>query len=80
MLPALVLVGFGRRRRIWLPMPAFLLWPFWLLGWLVWLVFRIFQLPWAQTLRQALLLGAHLSGVQLGIDSADGNRIYIRMI
>ena len=80
MLPALVLVGIGRRRRFWIPVPAFLLWPFWLVGWLVWLVFRVFGFPWAQMLRQALLLGVHLSGVQVDIDSADGDRIYIRMI
>jgi hypothetical protein len=80
MLPALVLVGIGRRRRFWIPVPAFLLWPLWLLGWLVWLVFRVCRFPWARTLSEALLLGAHLSGVRVDIDSADGDRIYIRMI
>ncbi len=80
MLPALVLVGTGGRRRFWIPIPAFVLWPLWLLGWLVWSVFRICRFPWAAMLREALLLGTHLSGVRLDIDSADGTRIHIRMI
>jgi hypothetical protein len=33
--PALLLVRFGRRRRLTLPVPLFLLWPLLLLAWLV---------------------------------------------
>ena len=80
MLPALLVMGIGKRRRVWIPLPAFLLWPFWLLGWLVWIVFRIFQFPWANTLYQALLLGTHLSGIRVEVDTANGERIHIRTI
>jgi len=80
MLPALVLVGIGRRRRFWIPLPAFLLWPLWLVGWAVWLLFSAFRFPWAEPLRIALLIGIHMSGLRLDIDSSDGNHIHVRMV
>lgn len=80
MLPALLLVGVGRRRRFWIPLPAFLLWPLWLLGWVVWFVFEVFRLPWAEPLALALMIGNHMSGVKVDVDTADGNHIHIRMI
>jgi hypothetical protein len=80
MLPALLLVGVGHRRRVWIPLPVFLLWPLWLLGWAVWSVFKAFGIPWERPLRVALLLGIHMSGVRLDIDSHDATRIRLRMI
>jgi hypothetical protein len=80
MLPSLFLVGVGRSRRFWIPLPVFLLWPFWLLGWVVWTVFKIANFPWEKPLRTALVIGFHLSGVRVDIDSADGDHIHLWMV
>ena len=80
MLPALLWVGVRRTRLLWIPVPVFLLWPFWLVGWVVWALLRIFQIPWARPLRMALVVGLHLSGVEVDIDSADGDHIHLRMV
>jgi hypothetical protein len=80
MLPTLVLVGIGRSRCIWIPIPAILLWPFWALGWVVWVVFRVLRVSWEMPLRTALLLSLHLSGFKVDIHSNDGGRTYVRMI
>lgn len=80
MLPALLLVGIGHGRRFWIPLPAFLLWPFWLLGWVVWSVFRIVEFPWEKPLHAALMIGIHMSGVRVDIDSTDGDQIHVWMI
>jgi hypothetical protein len=80
MLPALVLVGIGHRRRFWLPLPAFLLWPLWLAGWVVWLPLKVFGAQWAKTVRVALQVGLHLSGTRIDIDTSDGGHIHVRMI
>jgi hypothetical protein len=80
MLPALVLVGIGHRHRFWIPMPAILLWPIWLVGWIVWLPLKIAGTQWEKTLRAALELGLHMSGTRIDIDSSDGGRIHVRMI
>jgi len=80
MLPGLVLVGIGRRRRLWLPLPTFLLWPLWLVGWLVWLVLAAVRAPWHKAVHQGLVLGYHLSGLRVDVNSARGHRIYVRMI
>lgn len=80
MLPALVLVGIGGRRRLWIPLPIVLLWPFWLLGCAVWLAFWLLRISWEQPLRLALVLATRLSGITVNIDSAKGDRIHVRMI
>jgi hypothetical protein len=80
MLPAFLLVGVGTRRRVWLPIPVFILWPFWLLGWPVWLAFRIVGFRWAEPLKLALVVGAHLSGTRVDIDASDGEQVHIRMV
>jgi len=80
MLPALVLVGIGRGHRFWIPLPSFLLWPFWALGWMVWVIFWVLRLPQAKPLRIALLLGVHLSGFRVDMQSNDGWQINVRMI
>ena len=80
MLPSLLLVGVGHARRFWIPLPVFLLWPLWLLGWVVWALFRLAGVPWEKSLKMALVLALHLSGARIDIDSADGNRVHLRMV
>jgi hypothetical protein len=80
MLPSVLLVGAGRRRRIWIPVPVILLWPFWLLGWVVWAAARLLRRPWAHALRAGLTVLAQLSGLQLHAESTDGTRIHLRFI
>ena len=80
MLPALIIIGFGARRRLWLPLPTILLWPLWLIGWAVWFVLAVLRVPWQKPVRMALVLGAHLSGLRVDASSADGQRIFVRMI
>jgi hypothetical protein len=81
MLPALLLVGIGHHRRVWLPFPVFLVWPFWLLGWVVWAVFRGLRVPYEKSLKMALVMGAQLSGLRVDLESGtDGGRIHVRMI
>jgi hypothetical protein len=80
MLPALLLLGIGGHRRIWIPLPALLLWPFWLLGGVVWLAFWMLKIPWEKPLRLALVLTLHMSGTKVDIESTGGNRINVRMI
>jgi hypothetical protein len=80
MLPALLLVAVGGRRRVWIPLPAFLLWPVWLLGWVVWLALRLLRVPWERPLRAALALAAGLSGLRVDIDTSGGEHIHLRAI
>ena len=80
MLPTLLLVGAGSRRRIWIPLPLILLWPFWLLGWAAWVPAWLLRLEWAPALRSGLVLLAQLSGLQLDVDTADGTRIHLRFV
>ena len=80
MLPAVVLVGVGRRRRIWLPAPVILLWPLWLAGWLVWAPARLVRPDSAHALRGVLILLAQLSGLRLEVDTTDGTRIHLRFV
>lgn len=84
MLPALLLVRFGRTRWLTLPLPLFLLWPLLLLTWLglglVWLVTS--GRPRPRTLMVALttvrMLG-ELRGTQIDLSKQDGS-IYLRFI
>ena len=80
MLPAIILVGFGKSRRFWIPFLTFLVWPLWLLGWAFWLLLWFLRIPAHKALRAGLLLGAYLSGTRMDIESADGGRIHVRMI
>lgn len=81
MLPAILLFGVGRHRRVWIPLPVFLLWPFWLLGWVVWLVFKGLRVPYENSLKMALVMCAQLSGLKFDVESGtDGGRVYVRMI
>jgi hypothetical protein len=80
MLPAFLLIGVGENRRFWIPLPLVLLWPFWLLGWLLWIVLLILGIPWAKPLKVALQLAANLSGFRVDVDTADGEHVHVRMI
>ena len=80
MLPSVLLVGAGPRRRIWIPVPVILLWPFWLLGWAVWVPTRLMLPERAHALRAVLILLAQLSGLRLDVDAKDGTRIHLRFI
>lgn len=80
MIPTLVLVGLGRRRRFWLPLPAFVLWPCWLLTWLFWAVLCLLRRPQAARLRLFLKGVAHLSGLRLDIETQDGLHIHVRLV
>ena len=80
MLPTLLMVGVGARRRFWIPLPTILLWPFWLLGWAVWAPARLLRVPRADALRHGLVLLAQLSGLRVDVDSQDGTRIHLRFV
>ena len=80
MLPTLLLLGVGSGRRFWLPLPTFILWPFWLLGWVPWLFLKIAGTSWALRWRTALMLGLALSGLRIDVDAADGTRVHIKLI
>jgi len=80
MMPAVILVGLGQIRTIWLPLPVFLLWPLWLLGWVFWALMRFLHLPGHRRLWLALSLSGRMSGSSLDIRSREGQRIQIRMI
>lgn len=86
MIPALAIIGFGRKRMIPLPVPLFLLWPFILLALAVvglagWLTRRQ---PAARSgllvARTALLATFHLSGLRIDVRSRDQDNVYFRFI
>ena len=86
MIPALAIIGFGRKRMIPLPVPFFLLWPFIVLALAVvglasWLTRR------QRTVRSglavakiALLAMFHLSGLRVDVRSHDQTNVYFRFI
>ena len=78
MLPALAWIGFGQS-RFWIPLPTFLLWPFWLIGWLVWAPMRLFRVPGYRKLGLVLSLSGRLSGLQLDISSKKGPQFRVRL-
>lgn len=80
MIPTLLLFGIGQRRRFWIPLPFFLLWPFWLLGWLVWLPAWLIRIRWEPALRMGLMTIAQLGGLRVDVDAADGTRIHLRFV
>lgn len=80
MLPVLLLVGAGHPRRVWIPVPLFLLWPFWILGWIVWLPVAVTGVRWARSLRMGLMMMAHLSGLRVDVDTAKGDHIHLRTL
>ncbi len=80
MLPSVLLIGVGARRRIWIPVPVILLWPFWLLGWVVWAPARLLRRDWGHALRAGLIMLAQLSGLRLHVDTTEGTHIHLRFI
>jgi hypothetical protein len=84
--PAIVMVGFGRQRRIPLPLPVFLLWPFAFLAWYVLTVARLAFSDDAGLSRKFHVAStilhsyANLSGLRIDVHSQDGGGIYLRMI
>jgi hypothetical protein len=90
MWPALVLFGVGRRRRLILPGPLFLLWPLVTAAWIVlglWSLVRVVLLgreagrpdPLARCWI-ALALFGRLSGLVIDVAAHDGHRVYIRFV
>ncbi len=80
MIPALLMIGLGRDRRFWLPLPFFLIWPFWLIGWLAWLTVGLFHRATATKIALFQSLLWHLSGLRVDIDDKDGSGIRLRFI
>jgi len=80
MIPALLLMRVGRERRVWLPLPFFLVWPFWLLGWLAWIFTWAFDREASGKI--AVLQGVfwHLSGLIVEVESGDQTPIHFRFI
>jgi hypothetical protein len=79
-LPTVLLLGAGPRCRIWIPVPVILLWPFWLLGWMVWAPARLLHPERAHALRAGLILVAQLSGLKVDLKTTDGTRIRLRFV
>ena len=80
MLPSFLLIDVGTKRRIWLPLPTILLWPFWLLGWVIWAPARLLRLKLADRLHAGLVLLAQLSGLSIDVDTADGTKVHLRFV
>lgn len=80
MIPTLLMMRIGRRRGAWIPLPAFLLWPFWLLGWLVWLFAWLLGAKWEAGLRMGLTLMAHMRGLKMDVNEPEGTRVHLRFI
>ena len=83
--PALLIVGVGGRRCVFIPVPLFLVWPLYLLAYVV------FGVAWLLTPRSArpagliaavtaLNVGRHLSGLRVDVRSARDENIYLRFI
>lgn len=86
MIPAIALLGISRARRVRLPLPIFLLWPFYFLAWLgVGVAYLLFWVVRGDIRRPAragfaLAMLAHLSGTVVDVHSTDGTRVYLRLI
>ena len=80
MIPTLLMMRIGRRRGIWIPLPAFLLWPFWLLGWLVWLFAWLLGANWRGGLRMGLVLMASMRDLKIDVNESEGTQVHFRLI
>jgi hypothetical protein len=80
MIPSLLMIGFGRSRRVWLPLPFFLIWPFWLIGWLAWMIIGLVHRVTAAKIALFQILLWHLSGLRVDIEDKDESQIHIRFI
>jgi hypothetical protein len=86
MIPALAIIGFGRKRTIPLPIPFFLLWPFILLalavvGFVGWVTRRQGPSPGGLVVaKTALLAMFHLSGLRIDVRSRDHDNFHLWLI
>jgi hypothetical protein len=86
MVPVLAIVGLGRKRRVLIPFPFFLLWPLLLVGGLVFGAFprkegvNTRAPGYFSRVSTALAVFWHLSGLWIDIRSNDGSNIYLRFI
>ncbi len=80
MIPALLMMRIGRDTRVWLPLPFFLIWPFWLIGWLAWLVTTLFNRAAAMKIALFQIIFWHLRGLTVDVEENDGTRIHFRFI
>jgi hypothetical protein len=86
MLPSLVLITLGAKRRLPIPIPVFFLWPlialFALPVGLAWLILPARK--WQQSVFAKGALGLqmmwNLHGLKIDIAAHDGTNVYIRMI
>ena len=86
MIPALAIIGFGRKRMIPLPVPFFLLWPFILLALaVVGVASRLTRRQHAArsglaVAKTALVAMFHLSGLRIDVRSREHDNVYFRFI
>ncbi|MBN2170030.1 MAG: hypothetical protein JW819_01760 [Candidatus Krumholzibacteriota bacterium] len=86
MIPSLLLVGVGRRRRVILPLPVFLLWPLLALFALAaWILLRLapagtVTASAARTGLSALAVACQLSGTRIDVRDPDGPQVYLRFL
>ncbi len=86
MIPSLLIAGVGRRRRVPIPLPLFLLWPFVILAFVIVWVLRLFAprgsgSEWTLSLAlYGLCLLFHLSGIVIDVRSQDGSGVLLRLI
>ena len=80
MIPALLMMRIGRKRRVWLPLPVFLIWPFWLLGWLAWLVTTLFHRATATKIALIQIVFWHMRGLSFDVDDKSGTKIHFKFI
>jgi hypothetical protein len=80
MIPSLLMMRFGRVRRLWLPLPFFLIWPFWVLAWLIWLIITLFNRAAALKIAVIQMMLWKLRGLTVDVNAQDGTQIYFRFI
>lgn len=86
MIPALAIIGIGRRRRIPIPIPVFLLWP--LVAIALAVVFGLgILVPPRTDVGRAFRVGRigllslfHLSGLRIDVESSSGENIRLRLV
>jgi hypothetical protein len=67
-------------RRLWLPLPFFLIWPFWVLAWLIWLIITLFNRAAALKIAVIQMMLWKLRGLTVDVNAQDGTQIYFRFI
>jgi len=86
MFPAVLILGFGEKKRVRVPFPFFLLWPGILVGAFVLAAVgrpkgrRTRGSGYALRLKTALSIFYHLSGLRVDVRSQEGGGFYLRFI